>query len=68
MNTEQKQAASVSARKAKSALSKMTSKKNRTLSLNDRNYLVLSKYCAVNDLTISEVVDELIAAFVEETA
>ena len=66
MNTKQKQAASVAARKAKSKLSKKTSKKNRTLSLNDGNYLVLSKYCAMNDLTVSEVIDELITAFVNE--
>lgn len=68
MNSKQKQAASVAARKAKSVLSKKTGKKNRTLSLNDGNYLMLSKYCAMNALTVSEVVDELIAAYVGEVS
>lgn len=66
MNTREKQAIRSSAKKARATLDKKPNKRHRTLNLRDDSYLALAKYVAGTDLTVSEVVDSLIEAFMLE--
>ncbi|MCB9229972.1 MAG: hypothetical protein H6618_10215 [Deltaproteobacteria bacterium] len=55
-------------KKASSRLRPRSTKGNRTLSLDQNNFEKLAKYCKRNNIPASEVVDELIAAFLDALA
>lgn len=48
------------------SMSDTGTRKNRTLSLSDRNFRILQYYCSEKNLKVSQLIDNLIAAFNEE--
>ena len=48
------------------SMSDTGTRKNRTLSLSDRNFRILQDYCSRKNLKVSQLIDNLIAAFNEE--